>query len=511
MSEPEEKLPSISLADHYTEIVTPTLKDPEAFFSYRYFTEQHYFHRKFDELTPEKKELLRRCPKPRITSFNQGSVFFPYSERKEVLKMISYDVMADCTIYWNQIAYDIEDEGCRLVVDIDSDTRVLSNLEINKIARVLWKTLKEYYTDFETNPIDIFVAKCGPRIKKGHLSTGVHIIAHVRVSIQQAQQIIYGYQLRIQHDKSLDMTGLVIDGAIYKEKSKQCSARMIYCNKIEKCPMCQDNIEQRQGCKFCDKLGEVISRSTYEPMSCLQPHNGNHEPAFFQKKNPDFFTLIQNYSIWPEEIDGTHHYEKPTTDPVYQPETKTKTVEKRQSASLGKGLKKIRVSDPAYQLLEEFIHGLVWNGKAWWDRVIIDNIALTENERIAWVYVSGIGSSVCPYAMRDHDGNRIWFSITRGGKLTCYCHSKKEEYGCQKKDRIQFEVPGFVTQKIFGIAGQPSLNQTADKNFTFDEFLKRQPKTNEQQIDRVEEARQNHLKRVSDFYELKFSDGEDKK
>lgn len=496
---------SVSLKDHFTVIVKPRKNTKEAFFSFRYFTEKQYFHRKNDRLTSAKKALLEKCPRPRITSFSQGSIYFPYEDREEVLKMISYDVMSQSTIYWNQMAYDMPNEGFRLALDFDSDTRVVTDAEIIQIARVLWKTLKDYYTDFEKNPIDIYIAKCGPRIKKNKLSTGVHIIAHVRVSMAVAQQIIYGFNLRLKLDSSIDMTGIVVDDGIYKVNGNQCSLRMIYCNKLEKCPLCRNTNELRQGCEFCDRLGEVISTSTYEPSAMLNPSTGKHDKEYFLRKNPDFFQMVKNYSLWPEPIDETHIYVKPLTDPVY--ESNSKNAKKRPAAGISttnKPLKPIKLTDPAYVLLEDFIHTIVWDGKKWWDGIRIDNIALTENERIGFVYISGLGSTCCPYAQKDHENNRIWFSITRKGILTCYCHSDKKEYGCKTKDRIQFQVPGDIYQKIFGIEGHPSFHKTSDleKNFSFDEFVKRQKTTHQYVHNEEDTNREKLLKRLTDFYHL---------
>jgi hypothetical protein len=501
---PEEtKTPSTRIVDHFTQLVMPKLGVPEQFFSFSYFHEHHFFHSKTDKITPEKKNLLKSCPGPRITAFTQGSIYFPYEKKDEVLEMISYDVQTECPMYWNQIAYDVPNEGCRLVIDLDSDIRILSNIEINKIARILWSTLKEYYTDFDTHPIDIYIAKCGPRIKKKNLSTGVHIVCHVKVTIPQAKQIIYGFNLRIAQDPGINMKNINIDDGIYKEKSNSCSTRMIYCNKLEKCPVCEDDTERRRACNFCNKDGVAISKSTYEPMGCIHPETGKSDAVYFKSKNNDFLDIVKNYSIWPEVADQKHTYAKPSIDPMYV--NKEKVGQKRQGPALSKQLKKIRTSDPSYSLLEEFIQNLTWKGNKWWSGITITNIALTENERLGWVYVTGIGSTMCPYAMKDHGDNRIWFSVSRNGVLTVYCHSVKEEYGCKTKDRIKFDLPGKITQQIFGLEGPPSLQKKSlpdDRNFNFHDFIKKQNSIEHTKPNTEEDKRNKLLKRLSEFYEL---------
>jgi len=510
---------STSILEHYRQKVTPRLDREDEFYSYRYFQKNRYFHGKYDEITPEKKQLFKLCPKPQLTAFTHGSVFFPYEERAQILKMIAYDVQVGSTMYWNQIAHDVEGEGCRLVIDIDSDTRVLNKVEIYQMSRVLWRTLKTYFTEFDTRPIDIFVAKCGPRIKKGNLSTGVHIICHVKVTVEQAKQIIFGFKLRLTQEDTFNIRGIELDAAIYKEKAKQCSARMVYCNKIEKCPLCEDKVEKRQGCNFCNRAGQVISRSTYEPMSCVHPETGHHDISYFQKKNPDFLQIVKNYSIWPEACDTRSDYVKPAVDPMYTVQKEYKnagpgnaTGRKRKGHAAADGkLKKVKHSDPSYTLLEEFIHSITWKSKRWWDGIVIDNIALTENERVAWVYVSGMGSTMCPYAMKDHGDNRIWFGVTRGGWLTVYCHSKKKEYPCNNvkpKDRIKFELPGRIMQKIFGLTGPPSFERApkeSERHFSFQEFVKRQGhghETHARPDDTVDHNREKLLQRLSEFYDL---------
>jgi len=499
-----DKPVSNRIVDHFTQFVTPKMGLQDQFYSFTYFHENKYFHSKLEKPTQEKKQLLKSCPGPRITAFTQGSIYFPYEKKDEVLKMISYDVQAECPMYWNQIAYDVPGEGCRLVLDVDSD-RVLSNTEIFKMVRILWLTLKEYYADFKTNPIDIYIAKCGPRIKKKKLSTGVHAVCHVTVSIPQAEQIIYGYNLRLKQDPAIDMKDVNVDAGIYKKGAKSCSTRMIYCNKLEKCPMCEDDTERRRACDFCNKDGIAISKSTYEPMGCIHPETGKSDADYFHAKNGEFLNIVHNYSIWPEENDGKHTYAKPCGDPQYESDKQKQVGQKRKGEVLNKQLKKIRTTDPSYALLEEYIHDLSWKGNRSWSGITITNIALTENERIAWVYITGIGSTMCPYAMKDHGDNRIWFSVTRNGVLTAYCHSDK--YGCKTKDKIQFEIPGRITQHIFGLDGPPSLSKKDagvmdERNFSFQDFMKRHDVVNRIQPDTLEDKRNKQLKRLSEFYEL---------
>jgi hypothetical protein len=489
-------------------MIQPQTGVPDQFFSHTYFRQNQYYYYEKDaeKLSPERQKMIDSCNGPRITAFNSGNVYFPYHMRHEILKMISYDIETESPMYWNQMAYETPNEGFRLVVDLDSDTRVLEKTEIHKLTRILWLTLKAYYTDFDIRPIDIYMAKCGPRIKKKNLSTGVHIICHVRVTIPQAQQIIYAYDLRLKQDKGINMKGINIDAGIYKPQSKQCSTRMIYCHKVEKCPMCEDVFGRRQACNFCNKDGAAISKSTYEPMGCFNPQTGKPDPEYFNQKNPDFFEIVKNYSIWPEENDEKHTYTKPIGDPTFTSEEKlSKSGKVRQGPALSTKVKKLRTTDPSYALLEEYIQNLEWKGNHWWGGITITKIVITENERLAWVYISGVGCTMCPYAMKDHGDNRIWFSLSRTGVLTVYCHSVKEEYGCKTQDKIQFTLPGKIPQHVFGLEGPPSLNKkmnATDLNFSFEDFMKKQNSLDHVKYDPQADNRKKMMKRLSDFYAL---------
>ena len=504
---------SQSLADHFRPIMKSRSDQEDAFFSYRYFLKTKAFITKRERDTPANtamKKLLEICPNPRISAFSQGSLHFAYESRDEVLKMISLDIRQACPMYWNQMAYDKEGEGCRLVVDIDSNERVVPDDQICRISNVLWQTLKAYYPkDFATVPIDIYVAKCGPRIKKGKLSTGIHIIAHVKVNFQQYKQLMFGFKSRLQADSTLDMKGLEVDDDIYKA-SGYCSLRMIFCNKVEKCPLCKNEVSLRQACDFCDRMGEVISKSTYEPLCCINPTTGINDPAYFQQHNGDFLEILKNYSIWPEARDSAHEFIRPETDPNYV--STTGSQRKSSAAEAKKHMKKIKATDPVYELLQEFIRDISYNGKKWWERIIVDNVSLTENQKVAWVSVTGLCATMCPYAQKDHGDNRIYFLVTRGGQITVRCRSKKVEYGCQTKPRISFSLPGTITQQIFGISGPPNVLRSSgprsaeEKNLTYHEFVRKQGKVGITRKDmRKTESnlrQENRLKHLSTFYSL---------
>lgn len=507
----------MNVNDHFQKQVHPRLDRNDEFFSYRYFRTHDYCHSKADVMTPAKRNLLKICPKPLITAFTQGSVYFPYDRRHEVLKHIAEDAEAGSVMYWNQIAYDLEGKGCRFAVDIDVENRVLTNKDIETLAAVLRQTLKAYYPRYGSKPIDIFVSKCGPRLKEQHLSTGVHVVCHVKVTIEQAKQLIFGYAMRLKRCNTFDMNGVEVDSNIYKEKSRQVCSRMLYCNKIEDCPLCKNVTDKRQYCKFCDRDGKVISKSTYEPCMCLNPKTGLNDQQYFRSLNPSFTDVISNYSIWSEDEDVRSDYARPECDPMYTIENEWKQENKGRKRKAGSSTRtparkktvSLKNTDSSYVLIEEFINGLVWQGKKMWSDLMVDNIELTEGKRNAWIRVSGLGCTSCPYAGKNHKTNRIYFMLTRRCCLTVYCYSKSPEYSCAKPDtRVQFEVPGKIRDQIFGMDGPPSFYQSAPLSagppkFSFKKFVTRKAPNNQTMRRREDEdAHEQLLRTLTEFYNL---------
>jgi hypothetical protein len=454
-------------------------------------------------LTRAQKQNMKQCPSARITSFMGGKYHFPAEKCLEFLEHLAHDAETEDAppMFWNQIAF--EDEGARLIVDIDSDDTVMTDTLIEKLSTTLWKTLKDYYSDFDQSPIDIFVAKCGPRIKKGKSSTGLHLVAHVRVSFVQANQLIYGYKLRLECDPSLDMTGLTVDAGVYKTESKQVSLRMIFSRKIEDCPICKGpKHDSCVACSFCEGKGRVSTKKTYEPLCCVNPKTGSSDDIYFKQKCGTYLQFIQCYSIWAEPQDSLHLYSKPIGDPVYAT-IKPVNPHPRQR------LRKIRASNPAYKLIEAFIRNIIWDKQKLWENVTVQNISLTESEKVAYIYLTGLNSSQCPYVMKDHGGNRIFFVLNRSGLLTVHCNSEKVEYGCKTKTKISFQVSSDIVNEVFGTNFSGNVlhfSGKSRKDVSGLEFItsQRREKLTREQLaeEKAKSEREKELKRLKEVYGL---------
>ena len=447
----------------------------DEFFAVRYFRHKGYMHRKYDAVSSAKQEMMNACPGPRLTTFLNGSVFFPYTEREEVYRRLAYDIQTETPSYWNQIAYDTPGEGCRLAVDVDS-TRIIPHSEIVAMAELLWRTLGEYYENFTVRPIPVLVSVCGPRLKKGVESTGVHIICHVQVSIEEAQQILTGFKLRLFKDTSVCMDGIEIDTSIYKERSRAVSLRFVYSNKIENCVICENITERRLACRGCAGKGVALSNFTYTPSFAVSPTTGKVCATTFREYHSDFGVLVASHSLWSTESERREDYRRPEGDAVYTTASSIRSVpmtsEYPRSSDrrvlvdrAAKNQRKCtQVEGPVVGVLEEFIRSISDDGitKHW--KYITVRLVRIVSARIAHVYVDGIGSTHCHYAQKSHGSNRIWFKLHVSGDLVLQCFSKKKEYSCQTADRIKFNVPMSVSKRVFDVPMLVSTMSVTDTN-----------------------------------------------
>lgn len=489
------------------------------FYSYNWVYRNHFLFLKNERKTKALTNIMTNHPRARLTALTGGTVYLPYAARNDLLKHIAYDIQTDTPIYWNQLAYDVEGEGFRLAVDVDT-TRLVSVVETIQLSRILWQTLKAYYPEFDQNPIPVYASTCGPRLSKGVLCTGIHLMAHVQVNMEQALQLIYGFKIRLQ-DSQFNLDGIDVDAQIYRTNSLQCSLRMIYCHKKEVCPLCQNKDDMRIMCDFCNS-GFVISKSTYEPKVYINPLTGQHDKAEFDRLNPDFERLLRNFSLWPDDpSERRTDYQRPSIDPcvkVVQRNTqelngkgpkgaKGKRKRKRPGAPRGK-MVSVPKTSPFYGLVKQFLGDIEFHGHHWYRSVTIRELAFTAGKNILYVYVDGLGSSMCPYANKDHGGNRVWFKISKAGVLTVYCHSEK--HGCTKQPRLTRELPDRLTNRLFDIEGPPSFHpsgrrngQGVNKRFSFSDFYRRRG-TDElnSQKKRREHKHQQNADKLAAYYKL---------
>jgi hypothetical protein len=496
-----------SIADNYSKLDHETPKpDPEnpnscdSNFCLRYLVKNNYFFQK--NAKPIAAVLAtQEANKCRMTSLYSGSVHFPYEARHEVLAQIAMDRACQRTpkSYWNQIAY--ETDGVRLVVDIDA-TRVIAPAELDKFGLYLSETLREYFPkSIREKPIDVVCSVCGPRLKKGVQSSGVHMIAHVQATFDQARQIIFAFKLRLHTDRLLDMSAIEIDAGIYK--TNMVNLRLIYNYKIEKCPVCNDQMHERICCHFCDHSGLVTSNHTYIPQKCFQATAAGSviDDERFKELHKDMLSVFQSNSIWAESDELREDYTRPERHPLHTcelkpsgPATKAKTPRGGKTATLTL----LDKSNQGYDMLQNFLWRIVFNGVHPWEGIIITDIKITGKKNSATIAVTGVGSNWCVYANKAHGNNRIYFTLKKQGLLTVHCHSKK--YNCQEEAKREFEVPLVISNHIF---------QCPNNDFNFKSLFpvherasqKREadlcPTKQEERIKRIKDR--NHLSKLAEL------------
>jgi hypothetical protein len=387
----------------------------QAFHSLR-FLQQYKLDCNGKEVTPNEKAI--KAHRLRLTSFAGGKFHFPYEQRDHVLNRMALDAKIQCPMYYNQIAY--EDEGMRLAIDFDSE-RVISPEEILHFAIILQQLLCDFYTQFQSQPIMIFVSKSGPRLKRNHdqLSVGVHIICHVAVTLQQARQLIFSYNYRLVHDNSVNMDKLKVDAGIYRDEKKPTESeprgrpafvnlRPIYCYKLDPC-----HLSSHSDFCICKIKGQenvkISSRFPYVPQFVLCNSN-TIDAELFSKYHSSFHDMFRNHSLWTMPSDHRTDYVLPLTEP------KLPSPPSLPIAGVIAGVVKIdhtTKSNPihiAYEPLEEYIRSLDIHH---WREVRIYNIQRPASSKSKFIInLTGKGSGQCPFAKKDHGATRLFFILS---------------------------------------------------------------------------------------------------
>lgn len=401
-------------------------------------------------------ENYKKCPGIRISFLDGYIAFFPMTRKEEVLDLIAKDIATETPLAISQIAY--FEEGARLVVDADS-TRMMTDEEILRFSTILNETLAAYFRNYDTNPIDIFVSKCGPRIKKNKNVVSMHCVCHVSVSFEDAQQLIYGYLHRLKADPRVDLTDITIDMGIYEVKTKSVHLRLIYSSKMEKCLVCNNDENVRKHCLFCDNRGRIRSKFSYVPMGHLRGIGSTFNSEDFKETHKDWNIIVRNHSIWSSAQERRTDYLIPIGEPRFE------TKEKLESQKIGHNSRSkkacIQHNNTIYEQLQEEIRSVYIGNSRPWDKIIVDRIE-AHRDGAASVFVSGIGASFCLYASKDHGTRNFWFSLSRRHRMTLRCSSVNSSLckdGHRGDDtRICFDISGDLGNDIFGIQNMPSFD-----------------------------------------------------
>jgi hypothetical protein len=346
------------------------------------------------------------------------------------------------------------------------------------------------------------------------------------VTHDQAKQIMFGFQILLK-TRQFSMQGLTVDTSIYRDRARTVSLRMVYSHKIDACPICENSV-RKTTCTFCDHRGSVISKHTYQPVA-LYDGEGQLNPEAFVEYHRDFLTLLCTHSLWPEDTETRDDFVRPPGEALYTIALDTGEDHKHMPRPTGmtttQHLRRLKAnsiptSHIVYTKLTHVIQHLQLNHTLVWPKVVIQDIQVTEDQNRAYIELENysLGCSFCPYAMKDHGGNRIYFLLMQN-KLTVYCRSEKAEYNCKKKSRISFDVSHTLTAEILQRTVPPKLQlahvsrpKDWKENVTLDSI--RQPPdalsaAHSPYTSSVEEkqriAKENHIRKLQELYGLEQS------
>ena len=400
---------------------------------------ENYFIRGSDELTDRKRQVLCTNDRPYLTSFMNGSVHCPLAFLESIFITAGLDVQLRQTSFWNMIAY--EDDGVRLCVDIDSE-RVVEEDEIKLLTELFYRATSSYYDQLEDNDISMYTSKCGPRLKRGGLSTGIHIVGHVCSTLQQSLQIISTFKkLLLQND--FNMTGIVVDDGIYKQKARSCSLRMLYSSKIEKCPLCSSSVSALL-CELCHGKGRVIPSAVYLPFCSYDRHGFEYQTQVYS----GIVTHIRNHSIWPlASTERRTDFHIPVGVQAIEP------IENRRSrvARFERSSEKY-ASVAALEKIQYFLSHTLMDGRTPWKNIQISKVMYSHNERSCIVNVSGDNARMCPYTTKkEHNSSCVWFRFVKSGFCYVHCFSRKNKLCEEPVDRVKLIVPSVLSKLIFNV------------------------------------------------------------
>ncbi len=409
---------------------------------------------------PKYSFMKKTCPYPRFTQICGGpNIYFPYAERFSALQVIAIDVEQKQVPFYNQIAYNAPGEGFRLCIDIDADKRVMTDEELIRMVAVLNDVLERYYIG---KTIPLFVSTSGPKWRNGNQCLSVHIIAHVKVSLMEAKQIIYSYDLALQADDKTDMTGLKVDDGIYKDKSakvayESCNLRMIYSHKKEKC-VNQEADEDHATCILCNGAKFIVSHKVYEPKFVYR--NRQLDTEFFLQTHNNHETILRQHNLWVDETtDVLEGYQIPFGTLPYDTELKFEQ-EILQGKLPTTNAKKRKVPDEPVEntdmakRFQNFIRKIMVNNKRPFEYIQVRCITehKTPKNHQLNIFVKGLGAGHCLYMQKDHGDGRIFFQYDpKTLKLRLRCFSTKYEECSHQKDKkkcIEFVVDPWVHSGI---------------------------------------------------------------
>lgn len=438
-----------------------------------------------------------------------GTIYLRDDERDLVTQWLARDLETGSIDFWNQWCYD----PCRIVVDIDvKGPHVLSLSELDFLAYTFQQTLKAYYPQsWATEPCLIFGAVSGPRMKKGHINSALHLIAHWSDTVRHAKQVVHGFEQRVAAEAQQqfsDVSILDIDTGIYKisdQKAEFVNMRYIYQFKKENCPICcqrpgADDANFRE-CPFCVRTGKVRSLFPYVPFLVLKPDGQMAQPDEFKTFHGDWLSIARQYSLWPQANELRKDFAVPSGDSVITLDSKSDVIRCTNNNSTGNNTnstgsntnstgnhnnnsssERLQVTEETYLDLESCIQS--WCGtdasalQPIWPQISVSYLRRV-NPTMVNVEVVGKRNRWCYYKQGEHHSNHICFVLHKHKReqlfVSCHArnsnHTTPEQNPCcwdfkgKTRSPVSIPLPRYVHEAVFPpTATKPSFASSSSSN-----------------------------------------------
>jgi len=424
-------------------------------------------------------------------------------------------------LYWSQNAYgDLwqpEDQkvtphpvGARLAVDVDSHGRVLTLTEIRHMAETLSQTCYDYLGRYVRVAA---LTYAHPTLKDNLARVSLHLVAHVRVSVPQAQQLLLGFKVRFRAS-GVSPEGLEVDLEIYKRNHNLVNMRLPYCfGKAKPCHKCnnynlmkehahlpeysglreirdpyQRVLAGRKECGTCAVMGGVLPRYPYQLVLAIGDDDGRQSAALYDRWCASADQMMRACSLWPEAEDATlETYRVPTTDPTWEAHVamyqELKQAARTLQARGGKHERSQRllrpmstgsweafhVSPGAQRHLQSLINNFQFRGERPWTLYRFAEARVMRRRPApgsvgqgpsppASVALTTPGMDLkCLYAHKNHGEGRVYFVLNRHKScLIQKCRSDKHQ--CTKENNLTIRVPSTLLGDVFGLELAPDLS-----------------------------------------------------
>lgn len=235
------------------------------------------------------------------------------------------------------------------------------------------------------------------------------------------------------------------------------SLRWLGSDKCETCTSCRNNAKYRPTCSACAGKGRIAAGRPYIPM-CTLHGDGTPDNAYTDRLYADWAEAVRCTSIRCRAKDvltpGFKRYESAPSPPHIQTEVTDKTTTTtvcREFPDDREGLKAIKRckqpirADDLLDTIETILS--TFTAKEHRRTELVSAYYSDTTKREIWVKVEGEGSNYCYKVNRNHNNNRIYFSLTAQG-IAQRCWSRKNRC-CTKFVGERFPISAQSVQKLF--------------------------------------------------------------